>query len=118
VYALAGRPDKARLVLAQYRADVKDTAVLRITRAASHLPLAEIALAEQRPLDAVSEFRAADRQYDGYPADECGACVALNLARAFDAAGQADSATARYEEYLATPFYRRSHPLIDGVARS
>jgi len=118
IYALVGRPDKARQILAQYRAEVTDTALRRLQAAESHVPLAEIALAERRPLDALNEFRAADREYDGYPATECGACAALNLARAFDAAEQADSAIARYEEFLITPYWLRHLPATDGVARA
>jgi tetratricopeptide (TPR) repeat protein len=88
---------------------------MRLQSAESRLPLAEIALAEHRPLDALAAFRSADREYDGQPATECGACVALNLARGFDAAEQADSAIAKYEEFLALPMYTRFTPAVDGV---
>lgn len=115
IYAIAGRPDKAREILSQYRADVTDTALQRLQAAESHVPQAEIALAERQPLDALAEFRAADKEYDGYPATECGACIAFNLARAFDTAEQADSAIAMYEQFLALPFYLRHTPQIDGI---
>ncbi|MGH7623312.1 MAG: hypothetical protein ACREMU_13295, partial [Gemmatimonadaceae bacterium] len=36
---------------------------------------------------------------------ECAPCVHFELARAFDVAGQADSAIAEYEAYIATPFF-------------
>jgi hypothetical protein len=118
IYALAGRPDRGRQILEQYRAEVADTAQRRLQQAESHLPLAEIALAEGRPAVALAEFRAADKEYDGYPAEECGACVAFRLARAFDAAAQSDSAIAMYEQFLALPYYERHMPRVDGIGRA
>ena len=108
VYALAGRPDKARAVLARYRADVHDTAQLREEEPASRVPLAEIALAERRPLDAVREFRQAEMAPDG-PASECTICTYARLARAFDAAAMPDSAVAYFERYVHTPDPNRIH---------
>ena len=118
IYAFAGRPDKGRQILAQYRAEVTDTVLRRLQSAQSHLPMAEIALVEGRPVTALEEFRAADTEYDGYPADECGACVAFRLGRAFDAMSQRDSAITMYELFLALPYYLRHAPRIDGIARA
>jgi len=102
LYALAGRPDRARSVLTQYEADVKDSAAMRYQEPARHNALAEIALAERRYRDAIAEFRLGDRRPDG-PADACAACLPAYLARAFDLAEMPDSAIAMYERYLATP---------------
>jgi tetratricopeptide (TPR) repeat protein len=118
IYAIAGRPDKARQLMQRYRAEVTDTALRRLQTAASHVPLGEIALAERRPLDAIAEFRAADRDYDGHPASDCAPCVAFNLARAFDAAEQPDSAIASYERFFAEGFSVRYLPATDGIGRA
>ena len=102
LYALAGRPDRARSLLAQYDADMKDSVVLRDQQPARHNTLAEIAIAERRYRDAIAEFRLGDRRPDG-PVNACGACLPAYLARAFDLAEMPDSAIAMYERYLATP---------------
>jgi hypothetical protein len=106
-YARAGRPDKARAVIATYRSDVADTATLRVQAADLHNALGEIALAENKPRDALDEFRRGDVDYDGQPARECGICLDFNLARAFDAAGAADSAITAYERFLSGHYYLR-----------
>jgi eukaryotic-like serine/threonine-protein kinase len=111
-YALAGRPDRARAVLAQYAAEVKDTALKREQEPERHNALAEIALAERRPLDAVTEFREGDRQPDG-PADGCEACLPARLGRAYDQANMPDSATMMYERYLALPHFMGPWRLLD-----
>ncbi|MBW8839950.1 MAG: tetratricopeptide repeat protein, partial [Gemmatimonadetes bacterium] len=80
-----------------------------------HRTLAEIALAEGKPLDAVAEFRRGDVGYDGAPADECAPCLPFNLARAYDAAGKSDSAAALFERYLSTPYWRKSEPDMDPI---
>jgi len=111
LYALAGRPDRARELLAKYANEVRDSAALRSNEPARHRALAEIALAERRPLDAVKEFRLADQLPDG-PADDCTICLAAALGRAYDRANLPDSAIASYERYIATPFaWRHDRPL-------
>ena len=55
-YALGGRPDKARALVAEYDAEVHDTAFRIAAAPVVHIALAEIALAEKRPLDAVREY--------------------------------------------------------------
>jgi len=102
LYALAGRPDRARALLAERNAEVRDTALLRQQVPNNHLTLAEIALAEKRPLDALAEFRLGDRLPDG-PAHACIRCFLSDIARAHDAAGARDSAIATMERYLALP---------------
>ncbi len=111
LYALAGRPDRARELLGRYAREVKDSAALRSNEPVRHRALAEIALAERRPLDAVREFRLADELPDG-PADECTICLSAGLGRAYDQANMPDSAIASYERYIATPFaWRYDRPL-------
>ncbi len=102
VYAMAGRPDLARRMVEQYRLEVRDSALVRFREPMLHTVLGEIALAEHKADVAIREFRAGDQASDG-PANPCGACLPLELARAFDAAGQSDSAIAMFETFLATP---------------
>jgi tRNA A-37 threonylcarbamoyl transferase component Bud32/tetratricopeptide (TPR) repeat protein len=106
-YARAGKPDRARAVLAAYRAEVTDTAMLRLQAADLHNALGEVALAVNDPRTAISEFRRGDVGYDGKPARECGPCVDFNLARAFDAANMPDSTIAAYERFINTPYFER-----------
>lgn len=79
---------------------------LRLDRASRihpdrHWSLGVIALAEHRAGDAVAELRAADSTSD------CTICVLPDLARAYDAAGEPDSAVAVYERYLTLPWQWR-----------
>jgi hypothetical protein len=115
VYALAGRPDKAREMLAERQHAVTDTAWNRQQQADVHRALAEIALAEHQPAIALDEFRKSDIGDDGYPERECGPCIAFNIARAFDAADQRDSAIVAYERYIAMPYYKKITD-VDGEA--
>ena len=105
-YAMAGRPDKARAILAQYDADVKDTAMRAAGEPRRHGILAEIALAEKRPLDAVREFWRSDSLPDG-PSSDCAHCIEMDLGRAFDFANQPDSAIVHWERYVAAPYAGR-----------
>ncbi|MBA2685619.1 MAG: tetratricopeptide repeat protein [Gemmatimonadaceae bacterium] len=117
LYALAGRPDRARALLAQYAAEVKDTALRRDQEPERHNALGEIALAERRPLDAVAEFRAGDQLPDG--STGCMPCLPAALGRAFDQANMPDSAIAMYERYLATPavlsYYLLDAQMLAGI---
>ena len=101
-YARAGRPDKAHAVIAQFDGDVKDTALRRAGEPQRHAALAEIALAEKRPLDAVREFRRGDVLPDG-PVSAHAIELYANLGRAFDQANQLDSAAMYFEKYVNTP---------------
>ena len=69
----------------------------------SHAARGEIALARGDAEAALAEFRL-------QPPDDCRPCTAIGPAAAFDAMGQADSAIAHYEEYLARPFHWRIFP--------
>ena len=106
VYALAGRPDRARTLLAQFDAEVKDTTLRRYFEPDRHTALAEIALAERRPRDAIDEFRRGDRRPDG-PVEGCPLCIYMALGRAFDQSRMPDSAIAMLERYITTPSWSR-----------
>ncbi|HEX8726170.1 MAG TPA: protein kinase [Gemmatimonadaceae bacterium] len=103
LYALAGRPDRARAMLAQMDAEVKDSALIRAGAPGRHAALALIALDEKRPADAIREIRASDVLPDG-PANDCAKCTAVMLGLAFDQAGMPDSAIAEFHRYLDTPY--------------
>src|SRR6185503_19739321 len=113
--ARAGNAEKARAMLARYRSEMTDTSIRRVQEAELHRTLAEIALAEGKPLDAVTEFRRGDVGYDGAPADECAPCLPFNLARAYDAAGKSDSAALLFERYLSTPYWLKTDAEMDPV---
>jgi tetratricopeptide (TPR) repeat protein len=113
--ARSGSPAKARAMLARYRADVTDSLIRREQESDLHQVLGEVALAERNAQEALVEFRRADVGYDGGPANECAPCLPFNLARAWDAAGQADSAVALFERYLATPYWFKVAPEFDPV---
>jgi serine/threonine-protein kinase len=105
LYAMAGRPDRARAVLAEFDGDIKDTLARRAMEPARHRALAEIALGEHRARDAIAEIRRGETLLDG-PADDCARCTHAALARAFDLATMPDSAIAQFEAYLVTPYWR------------
>jgi tetratricopeptide (TPR) repeat protein len=108
--ARSGHADKARAMLARYRAEVPDSSLQRLRLPQLHSVLGEIALDEGKPQDALVEFRRADVAFDGGPRDECAGCAWLDVGRAYDAARKPDSAIASFERYLSTPYYFR---LID-----
>jgi tetratricopeptide (TPR) repeat protein len=101
-YAIAGNPERARAVLAEYESSLRDTALKRALQPSVHTVRGWIALADRKPQDAIIEFRKGDVAPDG-PADPCGMCLPAELAKAFDAANQPDSAIAAYERYISTP---------------
>ena len=106
VYAVSGRPDRARAILAQF-AQIKDTALYRSRQWEVHEALGEIALAEKRYHDAMAEFRRADRGSDGQPAIEDPLLLHFNLARAFDLANEPDSAITEFEAIGKVQWYSR-----------
>jgi eukaryotic-like serine/threonine-protein kinase len=101
-YARARRPDRAREILAQWNADVRDTSLKRWMEPFRHEALGEIALAENKPRIAIDEFRLASRRPDG-PVEECTACHDAQLAMAFERVSLPDSAIAAFERSLAWP---------------
>jgi eukaryotic-like serine/threonine-protein kinase len=113
--ARVGSVDKARAMIARYHAEVTDTSITRVREADLHTALGEIALAAGKPRDALVEFRRGDIGFDGAPATECAPCLPFNLARAYDAAGKADSAAMMFEQYLSTPYWFKPIPELDPV---
>jgi hypothetical protein len=111
-YAWAGRPDRARAALAEYDAGVRDSTLRMDLANDRSAALAEILLAEGKPLDAIAAFREADRLPDG-PAHSCTICLSVGLSRAFDAAGMTDSAIVYYEQYLSDPYALRMVDWVD-----
>ncbi len=101
VYALGGRVDAARSILAKFDAEMKDSTLRVVATPSYHSVLAEIALADRKPLVAVSEFWKSDSLPDG-PARECGPCLYVDIGRAYDLANMPDSAITYWERYLAT----------------
>jgi tetratricopeptide (TPR) repeat protein len=114
LYSLAGRPDRARAMLAQYDAEMRDSSWRRVMEPKRQHAIAELALAERRPADAILAFRRADLLPDG-PATPCKICLPGALARAFDQAGMTDSAIVMFERYVTTPDAGRMEHLQDPV---
>jgi tRNA A-37 threonylcarbamoyl transferase component Bud32/tetratricopeptide (TPR) repeat protein len=103
IYAMAGRADKSRTMIAQFDADIKDSVWKVLNLPTRHLALGEIAMTEKRPLDAVREFWKYDSLPDG-PDGDCYFCRDVPLGRAFDLANMPDSAIAHFERYLAATY--------------
>ena len=80
---------------------MKDSTLRVVATPSYHSVLAEIALADRKPLVAVSEFWKSDSLPDG-PARECGPCLYVDIGRAYDLANMPDSAITYWERYLAT----------------
>jgi tetratricopeptide (TPR) repeat protein len=119
LYSWAGRPDKARAMLAQFDAEVRDPAVRRSAEPGRHAALSEILLAEKKPLDAIREIWAADSLPDG-PSTDCAHCNDLDLGRAYDLASKPDSAIAHWERWLGDSFEHNSNndgPFLAGVQK-
>src|SRR3989449_582510 len=100
LYADAGRPDRARQLLAEYEAAVPEGA--RRGQPFRHGVAAQIAFAEGRIQDAIRDYH---RWYDE---DGCAVCGLFLLGRAYERAGQPDSAVAAYERAVNTPGYLRA----------
>src|SRR3989454_1549794 len=100
LYADAGRPDRARQLLAEYEAAVP--AGVRRGQPFRHGAAAQIAFAEGRIQDAIRDYRA------WYDQDGCSVCGLFLLARAYERAGERDSALAVYERAVTTPGYTRA----------
>jgi tetratricopeptide (TPR) repeat protein/tRNA A-37 threonylcarbamoyl transferase component Bud32 len=112
LYALAGKPERARAILAQFERQINDTAFKRSQIPNLQRAQAEIALAERRALDALELFRKSDTLPDG-PNGPCAACIHASIGRAFDQAGMADSAIVAFERFLtipANPLGANMHP--------
>ena len=115
VYSVAGRPDRARAILADFTA-LKDTSYVQRRQPMMHQALGEIALAERRYTDAIAEFRRGDIEADGRPSSGEPLRIHFNLGRAFDLANQPDSAIAHFEAYTQTPVFERMDTDVDALA--
>jgi tetratricopeptide (TPR) repeat protein len=100
LYADAGRPDRARQILAEYESAVPEGA--RRGQPFRHGAAAQIAFAEGRIQDAIRDYR---RWYDE---DACAVCGLFLLGRAYERVGERDSALAVYERAVNTPGYLRA----------
>ena len=98
-FALVGRPDRAKSLLAEWERAVP-LQQRRQLEPLRHTTLGEIAFAERRYAEALEEFRAGDE-------GRCIVCALPHLGRAFDALGQGDSAIAAYERYVQTREFER-----------
>ena len=94
-YGEAARPDRAKQLLAEYDATVPDA--FRRREPFRHGAAAAVALAEGRVQDAIRAYRA------WYDQDNCAVCGLFDLARAYERAGERDSALAVYERAVTTP---------------
>jgi tetratricopeptide (TPR) repeat protein len=110
LYAMVGEPAKARAMLADFDRRRADAEFLEDDRS-RHQMLAEIAVAEQRYDEAVSEFRASDE-------GRCATCAYPDIARAYDLAGQPDSAIAFLERFINDPAFPTGRVIEDGRSRA
>ena len=99
-YALAGHPERARTLMAQWDARRRTSPSIADTTRA-HAMRGVIALAMRQYGEAQTQLRAADQR-------RCPICNAPLLARAFDLDGKPDSAIAVYERFVTTPFQDRA----------
>lgn len=97
-YAIAGDPTRARQLWREYESEV-DPELRGDNESFRHAVAGAIALAEGNEKEAVDEFRRSD-------VGGCVTCTLYPLARAYEAAGQPDSAISVYEQSLtrADPF--------------
>ncbi len=108
IYAISGRPDRARAMLAEQEREMP-AAVIAAQQYQRHNALAEIALAEGKPNVAIAEFRQSDP-------GGCAMCPLPGVGRAFDQAGRPDSAIATFEKFLDTP--SMAHAALDPIFRA
>src|SRR5881227_2512425 len=100
LYADAGHPDRARQLLAEYEATVPEG--VRRGQPFRYGAAAQIAFAEGRIQDAIRGYR------KWYDEDACSVCGLFPLGRAYERAGERDSALAVYERAVTTPGYLRA----------
>jgi tetratricopeptide (TPR) repeat protein len=91
--------DLARTTLQSFERDLPE---MGLDRGAIEEARGIAALASGRPEEAIPLLREADRDYYS-----CNRCAMINLARAFDLAGQRDSAIAYFQKFVDTP-----HPFM------
>ena len=103
VYALGGRPARARELLADVRANERVPGTTRgglgIRDEGTYLrALGATEIAEGKPAQAVATLRQSVKLYF------CPTCTLPDLARALELAGYPDSAIAVYQQYVTTPW--------------
>lgn len=101
VYAQAGDPARARVLVASYEAEVDEALQGLDQRIALERARGAIALAGDLTAEAVEHTRASDR-------GTCLTCALPQLAEAFERAGQPDSSIAVYERYVGMPYLWRA----------
>jgi tetratricopeptide (TPR) repeat protein len=105
-WAALGRPVEARRAIAALERDRRVPGLRQWLAPRIETARAEADLAAGDGRRAVDAFRRGDRSSDG-PASDCVICLYGDLGRAWDGAGEADSARVAWERYLATPQSRR-----------
>ena len=109
ILTLLGRATQARQVVALLERE-QQTTRRSLDDRLRHTMLGDIAVAEGRYADAVREYQ------DGDVFSPCLVCMQPRLARAFDLAGQRDSAIAVLTRYVGTPdAFRATGPIFVGV---
>jgi hypothetical protein len=110
--AIAGADADARALVARARAAWPEAARHGLSSDWVQAADGEVALAGGNANEAIARFRDASVADDGRES-EANAWALFGLARSFDALGQADSAIAALERYLATPRYKRLFTAAD-----
>ena len=93
----AGDAAAARAALRSFEQDLPQMGIEQAPGVLSEAR-AHVALTEGRAAEAIPLYREADRTYAS-----CDRCAMINLARAFDLAGQRDSAIAYFQRFVDTP---------------
>jgi tetratricopeptide (TPR) repeat protein len=101
-YADAGMTDQAKEYLDAFRSEVHPLVQRQRPMMLLHRAEGAVALAEGRYRDAITSYR---RFYSG---SKCAVCGLYGLGRAYELAGEADSAVAVYERALHTPGLNRA----------
>ena len=99
LYAWAGKPDRARQVMMRFQQEDPQGYSAPVTQPFLANIRGETALAEGNAAEALKQFRT-ENTPNGTGGVRCEGCMAYDLARAFDLAGQTDSALAEYARYF------------------
>jgi tetratricopeptide (TPR) repeat protein len=102
-YAMLGDVARARALMAEAAANA-DTTMARVQAPFRDYVLGTIAMAEKRPAEALKAYQRIDPRRSG-----CRSCLAAAIGRAYDAAGQPDSAITWSERYLSSAEEARAY---------